>query len=162
MTSVSEDACGPTLSALRDLEGVIGSFVLTRTGDICSIDHLGQLAREGLRDAGPRIARLVETLAVESSFSSCWIRFVQHRLLLRPLNATHLLGVLTAENVNQPALRMATTLALRKLTTVPLQLLLNFAPTQSGTEFVAKRPAEPDNHRQPAEMFYRGQRVTRG
>jgi hypothetical protein len=100
---------------------------------------------------------------LEGSFNSCWVRFVQHRLLLRPLNDTHLLGVLTAENVNQPALRMATTLALRKLAPMAIQPLLDntAAPVapESQPKSGAQRVAPTEATR--TERIYRGHRITR-
>lgn len=107
------DASRTFLAPLRDVAGVLGSFFLDRAGGVAASDLPPMLGTELLREVGPRVLRLEETLGADGSGpSSLVLCFEQQRLHLRFV-AEGVFGVLAQHDVNAASLKMALTLARR-------------------------------------------------
>jgi len=102
-----------TLSSLRDLEGIVGSFVVSEAGDVVAKD-LPAYFDGVLEEVGPRLLRLREALDMaEGDVSSCSVRYAGHKLTIRSID-TALLAVVADAKTNGPALRIAMNLVVRK------------------------------------------------
>jgi len=104
-----------TLSALRDIGGVYGSFFISPSGSLICKDLPRVYDEALLADVGPRIIRLQETLAgVNEGLDSCLLRFTDNRLFLFPsLHGS--LCVLFSPSVDLSELKMAVRLAARRI-----------------------------------------------
>lgn len=103
------------LSALRDVEGVQGSFVLQVTGELVGKDLPAVFSDELFVEVGARLSRLMETMATDGDeVSSATLRFDEHRLYVQRF-PHGLLAVIATNEVNVAALRMALTLTARRL-----------------------------------------------
>jgi predicted regulator of Ras-like GTPase activity (Roadblock/LC7/MglB family) len=104
-----------TLGALRDVGGIQGSFVVSRSGALLAKD-LPAVFDDGLfAVVGPRIARLHETLASENEgLAHVVMRFSEHKLHLRSAPFGFLCA-LSELGINVSALKMALTLVARRL-----------------------------------------------
>lgn len=102
------------LESLRDVQGVIGSFVVNAAGNVFAQDlpsYFGSAAYE----VGPRTLRLGEALRLaEGDVSQCILRYGSHKIALRPVGPGYL-TVLASSDVNVPALRMASNLVSRQV-----------------------------------------------
>jgi len=104
------------LTALRDIEGVLGSFLLDPDGQILARDLPPLFDAEALAKASVHLARLRAALEVEgNSFESCVARFGPHLVLLRAAQ-TNTLCVLCPRGTNMPAVHMSSTLIARRIT----------------------------------------------
>lgn len=103
------------LSTLRDVEGVMGSFVVDLIGQVRARDMPAMFDDAALQEAAPRIARLKEALETQGEqVDSVSLAHGPHSLFLRT-SGENILCVLTPHDVSLPALRMATSLVLRRL-----------------------------------------------
>jgi predicted regulator of Ras-like GTPase activity (Roadblock/LC7/MglB family) len=115
---VSGSPLDGTLAALRDVPGVQGSFAVSELGRLFARDMPPLFGDDVLSEVGPRALRLRETfMNGQDELLSCIVRYSDFLLFLRPLR-DGLLCVLTAEGVNVPSLKMAMTLASRRLSAV--------------------------------------------
>lgn len=104
------------LSALKDIPGVVGSFVLTPQGALAGREMPAIYPDEIFPELGRRLATIGEVLESQMGktremlmkFEGYWV-FVRH-------TAECLFAVLVAEATNFPALRMATNVALKQIT----------------------------------------------
>jgi predicted regulator of Ras-like GTPase activity (Roadblock/LC7/MglB family) len=104
-----------TLTGLRDVDDVQGSFLLGGAGELVARDLPSMFHSEIFGEIGPRLVRLRETLESSGSdLTSLTLRFSEHKLHLRSVGAL-LLGVITSAKVNGPALRMAMNLVTRRV-----------------------------------------------
>jgi predicted regulator of Ras-like GTPase activity (Roadblock/LC7/MglB family) len=169
MPDARSDATKAQLHALRDVKGVIGSFLVNAKGALCESDMPAALEMRDLSEVGSRVSRLVEALTADGSPDTCSVRCVEHRLTIRAFAPHGYLCVLSDEHVNWPALRMATTLSTRKLCALPL--LPWSDPSQIGAPQGDAHRAEPaglaiEPAKPPAPkatrsgLIYRGQRVS--
>lgn len=104
-----------TLSVLRDIAGVYGSFFISPSGNLVSKD-LPRVYDEALfADLGPRLVRLQETLAsAGQGLDTCLLRFDDIRLFLFPsLHGS--LGVLFSASADLKAVKMSVRLAARRI-----------------------------------------------
>lgn len=103
------------LSGMRDVEGVHGSFVVTRAGALAGKDLPPMFDDTVLAEVGLRIVRLHEGVcAGGDDFDQCVLRFADYKLYLR--SVPHgFLCVLSTDSVNTPALKMALTLTSRRV-----------------------------------------------
>ena len=103
------------LAAMRDVDGVHGSFVITKTGALAGKDLPAMFDDAVLTEVGRRIARLNDGLSAGGQdFDNCVMRFADHKLYLR--SVPHgFLCVLSTNGVNTPALKMALTLTSRRV-----------------------------------------------
>lgn len=149
------------LTALKDIPGVVGSFVLTPQGALAGREMPAIYPDDAFPEMARRLATISEVLEsqmgaareVLMKFEGYWL-FVRH-------TANCLLSVLVAENVNFPALRMATNVALKQVTE---HLSANPAPAASPAPApTASAPAPvataPEAAAEPAKRrrFFRGQ-----
>jgi hypothetical protein len=112
---------GGVLEGLRDLEGVFGSFVLNRNGELVGKDLPTVFDEALFAEVGPRIARLTDTLIdQDDKLSNLSLSAGSYKLHLRDL-PDGLLGVLMSMHANMPALNMAINVAVRRLPTPRLE-----------------------------------------
>jgi predicted regulator of Ras-like GTPase activity (Roadblock/LC7/MglB family) len=153
------------LAAMRDVDGVHGSFVVTKTGALAGKDLPAMFDDVVLTEVGRRIARLNEGLSAGGQdFDNCVMRFADHKLCLRSI-PNGFLCVLSTNSVNTPALKMALTLTSRRvdpmiiaepaaapaaLSTSPPPASTPDQPPKAG-KFVSKPPS--------SKATYRGHRV---
>ena len=116
------------LTALRDIAGVSGSFVVSSDGKLVARDLPAVFDDRVLTDAGPRILRLWDALssvAVRSAGAApddskakdyCMIKFSEHRLYVREILGGKL-AIVADAGANLPALKMAANLVVRSLNT---------------------------------------------
>src|SRR6187402_936515 len=103
------------LAAMRDVDGVHGSFVVTRQGALAGKDLPPMFDDTVLTEVGRRIVRLHDGLCTEGEdFEHCVMRFADHKLYLRSV-PNGFLCVLSTNSVNTPALKMALTLTSRRV-----------------------------------------------
>jgi predicted regulator of Ras-like GTPase activity (Roadblock/LC7/MglB family) len=104
-----------TLTGLRDVDEVQGSFLLAGGGELVARDLPAVFHSEIFGEIGPRLVRLRETLESNGGdLASLTLRFAEHKLHIRAVGAL-LLGVVTSAKVNGPALRMAINLVTRRV-----------------------------------------------
>lgn len=103
------------LAGLRDVEGVIGSLALTRDGGLVGQDLPHVLDEATVRRLATRLSQLGDALLTSGGdFESSTLHFENYQLHLGLLSPG-LIGVVTEERVNQPALNMALRVAARRL-----------------------------------------------
>lgn len=132
-----------TLTGLRDVDDVHGSFLLGSTGELVARDLPSVFHSEIFGEIGPRLVRLRETL--ESSggdLTSLTLRFSEHKLHLRSVGAL-LLGVITAAKVNGPALRMAMNLVTRRVASHRGEVAPELPTEALAAPVAAPTPAPP-------------------
>jgi predicted regulator of Ras-like GTPase activity (Roadblock/LC7/MglB family) len=104
-----------SLTTLKDVPGVTGSFVFTRGGRVVARELPALFDDTALTEAGGRLARLRETFAaVGDELATAVIRFADHKLYLKTLPGG-LLCIVAANAVNMPAMRMAANLVARRI-----------------------------------------------
>lgn len=156
---------GRTLLALRDVAGVHGSFVLRLTGELVGKDLPSVFHDDLFVEVGARLSRFVETMAADGDeVSSAILRFDEHRLYVSRF-PHGLLAVITSNDVNTAALRMALTLTTRRLEPDLLGLLTNPPPPVAPMASVSASAPPPSvgiagSHGVP--RTYRGRVVTNG
>jgi len=102
-----------TLSSLRDLEGIVGSFVVSESGDVIAKD-LPAYFDGVLEEVGPRLLRLRDALDLaEGDVSACNVRYAGYKLTVRSMQGA-IITVIADAKVNGPALRMAMNLVVRR------------------------------------------------
>jgi predicted regulator of Ras-like GTPase activity (Roadblock/LC7/MglB family) len=163
------------LTAVRDVDGVHGSFVVTKTGALVGKDLPAMFDDAVLTEVGRRIARLNEGLSAGGQdFDNCVMRFADHKLYLRSV-PNGFLCVLSTNGVNTPALKMALTLTSRRVdpmivepegvaaaaAATPLSSTLSTnppPPVSTATPASTSEPPKFGDSRRPAAT-YRGHRV---
>jgi predicted regulator of Ras-like GTPase activity (Roadblock/LC7/MglB family) len=148
------------LAGMRDVDGVHGSFVVTRTGALAGKDLPPMFDDAVLSEVGRRVVRLHEGLCAEGDdFEHCVLRFADHKLYLRSI-AHGFLCVLSTNSVNTPALKMALTLTSRRVD--PL-IADGAAAISTGNPSLAPRTSEvpppPSGAPSRRQATYRGHRV---
>ena len=143
------------LSALRDVAGVHGSFVLRQSGELVGRDLPAVFHDELFVEVGARLSRFVETLAADGDeVASAILRFDEHRLYVTRF-AHGLLAVITVKDINKAALRMALTLTARRLEPELAALLSSPPPPVApGPSLTSPPPNVAGSHGVP--RTYRG------
>jgi predicted regulator of Ras-like GTPase activity (Roadblock/LC7/MglB family) len=104
-----------TLQSMRDVLGLQGSFVVSDLGRLLARDMPALFADDVLAEVGPRALRLRDTMGDGTdSLAWCVVRYPTNVLCMRPLR-DGLLIVLTENDTNLPALRMAMSHSIRRL-----------------------------------------------
>jgi hypothetical protein len=146
-----------TLRALRDVQGVYGSFVIAGTGALVARDLPAVFDGDLFAEVGPRITRLYETfLSGGEELDACVMRYSEHKIYLKKMT-WGLIGIISGVSVNMPALRMVVNLVVRRIDPEVAGSLrpppAMAQPAASGPEFFPSRsmvsPVPPS--RQPPE-----------
>ncbi|HYQ27710.1 MAG TPA: roadblock/LC7 domain-containing protein [Polyangiaceae bacterium] len=149
------------LAGMRDVDGVHGSFVVSKTGVLAGKDLPPMFDDAVLGEVGRRIVRLHEGLCAEGDdFDQCVMRFADHKLYLRSV-PNGFLCVLSTNGVNIPALKMALTLTSRRVDPLIMDATAA-APTSTAHPSAGQRNSEaPPNSGAPSrrQATYRGHRV---
>ena len=147
------------LTALRDVAGVHGSFVLSLGGELVAKDLPAVFHDELFVEVGARLSRFVETLAADGDeVSSAVLRFDEHRLHVTRF-AHGLLSVITANDVTAAALRMALTLTTRRIEPEFAALLTSPPPSVAPSPSLTPAPVSvAGSHGAP--RTYRGRVLT--
>lgn len=153
------DGITRALAALRDVAGVHGSFVLRHTGELLGKDLPAVFHDELFVEVGARLSRFVETMAADGDdVTSAILRFDEHRLYVTRF-AHGLLAVITANDINAAALRMALTLTTRRLEPEILALLTSPPPPVAPrSSLTPPPPSIAGSHGVP--RTYRGRVIT--
>jgi predicted regulator of Ras-like GTPase activity (Roadblock/LC7/MglB family) len=117
MTAMTDQSTDLTeaLQSMRDVPGLQGSFVVSDLGRLLARDMPALFADDVLAEVGPRALRLRDTMADDiDSLAWCVVRYPTNVLCMRPLR-DGLLIVLTENDANLPALRMAMSHSIRRL-----------------------------------------------
>ena len=123
-----------SLAALRDVAGVHGSFVLQLTGELVGKDLPAVFHDELFVEVGARLSRFIETMASDGDeVASAILRFDEHRLYVSRF-AHGLLAVITSNDINVAALRMALTLTTRRLEPELVAMLSSSPPPVAPAE----------------------------
>ena len=149
------------LRNLKDVPGVIGSFVLNNEGALVEKEMPSIVGAEAYPDIGPRISAAFTTFdAVASRFDDLLVKFSEHWLYCRRLE-NGVLSVFSSVAVNYPALRMATNIAATKVN--PLILTTKLAaipePPPSPAPVAEVLVAVPKPATAPSRRYWRGQAV---
>jgi predicted regulator of Ras-like GTPase activity (Roadblock/LC7/MglB family) len=104
-----------SLGTLRDVSGILGSFVFTQEGRLVAREIPALFDDTALSEAGGRLTRLCETFAaVGDRLDIAVVRFRDHKLYLKALGPG-MLCIVAEGAVNMPALRMAANLVGRRI-----------------------------------------------
>ncbi|MBK6576076.1 MAG: hypothetical protein IPG17_07745 [Sandaracinaceae bacterium] len=135
----------PLLSTLRDVEGVMGSFVVDLLGQVRARDMPAMFDDHALEEAAPRIARLKDALETQGEqIDSVTLSHGPHLLFLRTAGEI-ILCVLVRQDVSAPSLRMGTSLVLKRLPDVLAAAAQ--AASKASTLPPTLRPAPPASPR---------------
>ncbi len=153
-----------TLNSLKDIPGVIGSFVLNAQGGLIAREMPTVYTDAIFPDLGRRLVSVGEVLEQQTTaFQELLLKFEGSWLFVRR-TAQCMLSVLVAESVNYPALRMATNVALKQLgDQITAQPSLAITPAPAVVEPVAPLPVAAVSAPAPAparpRRMWRGQVV---
>lgn len=153
------DGIPRALSALRDVAGVHGSFVLRATGELIGKDLPAVFHDDLFVEVGARLSRFVETMAADGDeVASAVLRFDEHRLYVTRF-AHGLLAVIAANEVNAAALRMAMTLTTRRIEPEIVALMTSPPPPVAQSPSLTPPPVSvAGSHGAP--RTYRGRVLT--
>jgi hypothetical protein len=153
------DGITRSLSALRDVAGVHGSFVLRHTGELLGKDLPAVFHDELFVEVGARLSRFIETMAADGDeVTSAILRFDEHRLYVTRFNHG-LLGVIASSDINAAALRMAVTLTTRRIEPEVVALLTSPPPPVAPSPSLTPPPVSvAGSHGAP--RTYRGRVLT--
>jgi len=148
------------LSGMRDVDGVHGSFVVTKTGQLAGKDLPPMFDDAVLNEVGRRVARLHDGLCADGDdFDHCVMRFADHKLYLRSV-PSGFLCVLSTNGVNTPALKMALTLTSRRVDPLIADAAAALsAGTPSAGPRASEPPPPPSGAPSRRQATYRGHRV---
>jgi predicted regulator of Ras-like GTPase activity (Roadblock/LC7/MglB family) len=111
------NALVPLLRSLRDIEGVLGSFVMSERGELLVRDAPAAAGSDVLTKVGGRLRQLGDAFAfadIGAAFESTTLTFREYKLHVRSLGKQFVVVLLSSE-VNLPALRMALNMLSRRL-----------------------------------------------
>jgi predicted regulator of Ras-like GTPase activity (Roadblock/LC7/MglB family) len=109
------DMMEAALATLRDVEGVLGSFVIDADGGVAARDMPAMVDDVALAGAGRRVVRLRAALeSTGKKVEQCSLRFGSYLMLAKPAEA-HTLCVLVSSTSNLMALQMGSTLVARRV-----------------------------------------------
>lgn len=119
MTGAEASAISETvrasLTTLKDVAGITGSFVCTQNGRLVAREIPALFDDGVLAEAGSRLVRVGETFAAGGDdLEAAVIRYGEHRLYIKSISGG-VLCIVVAGEVNMPALRMAANLVSRRI-----------------------------------------------
>jgi predicted regulator of Ras-like GTPase activity (Roadblock/LC7/MglB family) len=137
------------LTALKDIPGVVGSFVLADQGALLCREMPAIYPDELFSELARRLVGVKEAVETQASpFSDLLLKFDAFWIVSRRASQCTL-SILTTQSVNYPALRMATNVALKRIE----------EKIASG-EVTLTAPAAPAAPEAPkARRYFRGQAV---
>jgi predicted regulator of Ras-like GTPase activity (Roadblock/LC7/MglB family) len=104
-----------SLATMKDVGGVMGSFVCTPNGRLVAREIPAMFEDGVLAEAGSRLVRMREAFAAGGDELEVGVvRFLDHRLYLKSVGDS-LLCILAEGEVNMAALRMAANLVARRI-----------------------------------------------
>jgi predicted regulator of Ras-like GTPase activity (Roadblock/LC7/MglB family) len=104
-----------SLGTLKDVSGILGSFVFTQEGRLVAREIPALFDDTSLSEASGRLMRLCDTFAaVGDRLDIAVVRFRDHKLYLKALGPG-MLCIVAEGAVNMPALRMAANLVGRRI-----------------------------------------------
>jgi len=104
-----------SLGTLKDVAGIMGSFVFTEDGRLVAREIPALFDDTALAEASGRLTRLRDTFAaVGDRLDVAVVRFRDHKLYLKTLGGG-MLCIVAEGGVNMPALRMAANLVGRRI-----------------------------------------------
>jgi hypothetical protein len=119
------------LTALKDIPGVVGSFVLNEKGTLVSREMPAVYPDAIYPEMGRRLVGVYEAIASQAAaVGDLVLKFEGYWFLCRR-TAQCFLGILMTESINFPALKMATNVALKQID----EQVANMSP------LVAEKPA---------------------
>lgn len=144
-----------TLEALRDIEGVYGSFI-SEGGRVRARDLPKFFDDRVLRESSPRLSRVWETFSTLSEAgkdpSYVVLNYAGHKLYLRPVGKC-VLCIVASSDINMPALRMAVNLVQRRL-----EPLLEEVPMPPPPVHKSDKPTLPATPVPKRQMVFRGKK----
>lgn len=152
------------IKALRDIDGVGGSFVVGEDGLIITEDMSADFVMETLGEVGSRIWRLLDGWSVEVAETECVLRFSKSRLYVKGIGGA-VLCILLNGPVHMAALRTAVQLVGKRLSR--MQAAAASQASVSGLVFsgdaassrVASGPALPGARYQAGGLDPRSKRI---
>jgi predicted regulator of Ras-like GTPase activity (Roadblock/LC7/MglB family) len=145
-----------SLGTLKDVAGILGSFVFTEDGRLVAREIPALFDDTALSEASGRLTRLRETFAaVGDRLDVAVVRFRDHKLYLKVLGGG-MLCIVAEGGVNMPALRMAANLVGRRL--VPALERVALEPPQPAAPPPAATP-KPAHVAPPGMRRFRGHPV---
>jgi len=140
------------LAALKDIPGVVGSFVLNDKGTLVSREMPAIYPDAIYPEMGRRLVGVYEAIALQvTSLGDLVLKFEGYWFLCRR-TAQCFLGILTTEAVNFPALKMATNVALKQID----EQVATMPPLLADKAAAAAAPAEASAPASPGNRFFRG------
>lgn len=103
------------LPSLRDVEGVLASFVVSDQGDVVARDLASYVDDSALREVAPRLGRFHEAMSSTGDFLELFVLEYEEQSLHARRLPNGFLCLLTTHAVNAPSLRMAVNLMARKV-----------------------------------------------
>ena len=134
------------MAGLRDLAQVHGSFLVSARGELVARDIAPYFGDDVLGEVAVRMLRLTDVFTTEhTSVQSFVVRFRDCLLFVRNIGQGALC-VLSAPDVNMPALRMGTNLVSRRIT----RMANDHSPTPTPTLVTPMPPMQPTQPTPPA------------
>jgi predicted regulator of Ras-like GTPase activity (Roadblock/LC7/MglB family) len=144
------------LSTLRDIEGVLGSFIWLTDGTLLASDVPESCPPATLQAVGGRVQRLCDAFVNASDrFEGTTLAFSQYKLHVCTVDDAFI-GVVLSSQVNMSALKMAVALARRELSTALADPYSYRAPS---TRVPLSTNKTSDVHDHDGVRSYRGQRL---
>ena len=120
-----------SLGTLKDVAGIMGSFVFTEDGRLVAREIPALFDDTALSEASGRLTRLRETFAaIGDRLDVAVVRFRDHKLYLKALGSG-MLCIVAEGGVNMPALRMAANLVSRRIAPALEQAARDPAPPEA-------------------------------
>jgi predicted regulator of Ras-like GTPase activity (Roadblock/LC7/MglB family) len=142
------------LKSLRDIEGVLGSFIWLADGRLLASDVPETCPAETLEAVASRVQRLCDAFAAAGDrFDGTTLAYPQYKLHVTGVEGAFV-GTVLSNAVNMSALKMALSLARRELVSV----LTDPAAATSVVSFDLEEPVLTPDDGERARS-YRGQRV---
>lgn len=147
------------LVTLRDIDEVIGSFVLGEEGTLLSRDMPTLFDDATLSYVGSRLTRLRSALECDDeTFESCVSRFGAHLLVLKRAK-DRTLCVLAGPGVNLQALHMGTNIVARRVAAAPPVRHATPPPIPDQARTKRSEPSVPAETKPLVPRMFRGRRV---
>jgi predicted regulator of Ras-like GTPase activity (Roadblock/LC7/MglB family) len=143
VTAAAASELVTSLGTLRDVAGIMGSFVCTEEGRLVAREIPAMFDDTALAEASGRLTRLRDTFAaVGDRLDVAVVRFRDHKLYLKALGAG-MLCIVAEGGVNMPALRMAANLVGRRIVPALERASQEPVPPAPALPAVAAAPPSP-------------------